>query len=451
MRFDQVLNDDLGCASYLISDAGQAIVVDPRFDVDIYLALARSASARVIAVVDSHHHADHVSGRGRLAARTGARALHPAAGERAHRIEAGDEVRAGAVVLRALATPGHRPEHLAFAVVDTARSAEPCAVLTGDSLLVGDVARPDLAVEPRDGARALHASVARLLALGDHVELWPGHVGGSLCGGAGLSHKTSSTLGVERRCSASAGLDADAFVARVASVAKAKPPNMARVVELNRGALDGEPPKPPLLDAGDLAGIDLAGVEILDHRDADAFDDGHLRGAALIPAGSRGAGNRAAWATRADRPLLLVGASAADARAFTRKLHAVGLWSIAAITVADPAGWRAARLPVGHGAAMSIETLARRLRDQDIGIVDVREQEEFAAGHVAGSRNLPLATLADGRGVDLPNTPALAVICAGGARAAIGASLLRRTRRHVLRVTGGGVPDLPRLGVEVAR
>src|SRR4051812_47393068 len=174
MHFHQVLNEELGCASYLLADGGEAIVVDPRWDVAVYVELARACGARITHAIDTHDHADHVSGRGRLARLTGCVALRPGPA-----LPEAAEVRAGRVRLTALATPGHRPEHLAFAVTDESRSERPWAVLTGDSLLVGDVARPDLAIDPREGARALHASVQRLLALGDHVELWPGHVGGS--------------------------------------------------------------------------------------------------------------------------------------------------------------------------------------------------------------------------------------------------------------------------------
>src|SRR6188768_277938 len=201
MVFRQLTHDDLGCASYLIGDedAGVAAVVDPRLDIEEYLRLARYMGARIEHVLETHNHADHVSGHGRLAASTGAtihihRAAEP---EYDHEpFDDGWELALGRLVVRAVHTPGHRPEHTAFALIDTARGPEPWAVLTGDSLFVGDIARPDLAVEKTEGARGIYGS---LRELGDDVEVWPGHLGGSLCGGPGMDLKVSSTIGFERR------------------------------------------------------------------------------------------------------------------------------------------------------------------------------------------------------------------------------------------------------------
>jgi hydroxyacylglutathione hydrolase len=178
--FRQLIHDDLGCASYLIGDekVGVAAVVDPRFEVDEYLELARYMGVRIEHVFETHNHADHVSGHGRLAAATGA-TIH------IHRLaepdydhepfDDGDSWELGSLVVRALHTPGHRPEHTAFALFDLRRGEEPWAVLTGDTLFVGDVARPDLAIEKSEGARGIFRSLReQLLSLGGDVEVWPG-------------------------------------------------------------------------------------------------------------------------------------------------------------------------------------------------------------------------------------------------------------------------------------
>src|SRR4051794_2008504 len=213
MFFRQVLHEDLGCASYVIADGGEAVVVDPKWAVEDYVALGlRSTHA-----LETHPHADHASGGARLG-------LAPPWD--------GDELRVGSVSIRVLPSPGHRPEHRSFLVDDW-------ALLTGDSLFVGDVARPDLAVEPDEGARELHASLQRLLGLRDDVEVWPGHIGGSMCGGAGMSEKPSSTIGREKRANDYAGIgDAEVFVHRLTSSLQPQPPNFRRIVELNR---DGPP------------------------------------------------------------------------------------------------------------------------------------------------------------------------------------------------------------------
>src|ERR671914_761756 len=214
MLFRQLTHDDLGCASYLVGDegAGVAAVVDPRLDIDEYLRLARYSGVHVEHILETHNHADHVSGHGRLAAATGATIhIHPEAGaEYAHEpFDDGWELELGEVTVRALHTPGHRPEHTAFALVDAARGGEPWAVLTGDSLFVGDIARPDLAVDKEEGARGIfHSLHEKLLTLPDTCEIWPGHLGGSLCGGPGVGMKGSSTIGYERAHSELLPMDA---------------------------------------------------------------------------------------------------------------------------------------------------------------------------------------------------------------------------------------------------
>jgi len=203
MIFRQITHDDLGCASYLIGDqhAGVAAVVDPKFEIDEYLELARYIGVAIEHILETHNHADHISGHGRLAAATGA-TIHihrdAMASYEHEAFEDGWELQLGDVRARALHTPGHRPEHTAFALFDKARGEEPWAVLTGDSLFVNDIARPDLAVDKEEGARGIFRSLhERLLRLPAETEVWPGHLGGSLCGGPGMDMKIASTLAYE--------------------------------------------------------------------------------------------------------------------------------------------------------------------------------------------------------------------------------------------------------------
>ena len=244
MIFRQLIHDDLGCASYLVGDgdAGTAAVVDPRFEIDEYLELARYLGVRIEHVLETHTHADHVSGHGRLAEATGATIhVHRAAeAEYPHEpFDDGWELALGRLRVRAIHTPGHRPEHTSFALVDTARGEEPWAVLTGDSLFVGDVARPDLAVEREEGARALYRSLtAGLLSLPPETEVWPGHLGGSMCGGPDMDQKISSTIGFElgHNPLLSEGGE-DGFVARTLAGLGPQPPRFGEIVALNRGPL----------------------------------------------------------------------------------------------------------------------------------------------------------------------------------------------------------------------
>src|SRR5512132_538021 len=232
MIFRQITHDDLGCASYLVGDddAGVAAVVDPRFEIDEYLELARYMGVDIEHVLETHNHADHVSGHGRLAAATGA-VIHlhrEAQPDYDHEpFDDGWELPLGDLRVRALHTPGHRPEHTAFLLTDGGRGEEPWAVLTGDSLFVGDIARPDLAIEKEEGARGIFHSLHRLLELPPETEVWPGHLGGSLCGGPGMDMKVASTIGYEAAHNdLLSERDEDRFVARAIATLGPQPPNL---------------------------------------------------------------------------------------------------------------------------------------------------------------------------------------------------------------------------------
>ncbi len=241
MFFREVLNEDLGCGSYVIADGGEAAVVDPKWEIEDYLKIAEENGFRITHILETHNHADHLSGHGRLKEATGA-TIHvskDAGVEYEHEpLSDGDAVEVGSTRVVAVATPGHRPEHLSFLVEDASRTEEPWMLLTGDSLFVGDLARPDLAVEPEEGARGLFGSLRRLLELEDFVEVRPGHIGGSLCGGANMSRKPDSTIGFERRFNDYLRIeDESEFVGTLAAEQTPQPPNFERIVEMNRGPL----------------------------------------------------------------------------------------------------------------------------------------------------------------------------------------------------------------------
>src|SRR4051794_15908035 len=289
MIFRQIVHDDLGCASYLIGDedAGTAAVVDPKFEIDEYLSLARYFGVSIDHVLETHNHADHVSGHGRLAAATGA-AIHvfrEAGVEYDHEpFDDGFELRLGSVVARAIHTPGHRPEHTAFALVDTARGEEPWAVLTGDTLFVGDIARPDLAVDKEEGARGIFRSLReRILSLPAETEVWPGHLGGSLCGGPGMDMKISSTIAFERGHSELLGVEEEGeFVERALAKLGPQPPNFEAIVKLNRGPLLREGVEAHPLTSRLVGQKRSEGALVVDVRTSLQFDDAHIPGAVSI-------------------------------------------------------------------------------------------------------------------------------------------------------------------------
>jgi hydroxyacylglutathione hydrolase len=297
MFFRQLIDADLGCASYVIADAGEAIVVDPAIAIDQYLDLACRHHFGIAHIVETHTHADHVSGNRRLAELTGA-AIHVSAGaapdSATRALRPGDSIAVGSVLLTVRATPGHRPEHLALVLRDRERDERPLALLTGDALLVGEVGRPDLAVDPREGAEALYAALHGLDDLDDAVEVWPGHIGGSLCGGASLSHKPSSTLGYERRANPYLKIrDERLFVDRLVGSLPPRPPQVDRVVKLNLTRELPDLREPALVGDDALADLLAVGGVVVDVRGAEAFDAGHLAGALNLPLQSGSIGTRA--------------------------------------------------------------------------------------------------------------------------------------------------------------
>jgi rhodanese-related sulfurtransferase/glyoxylase-like metal-dependent hydrolase (beta-lactamase superfamily II) len=456
--FRQFTHDDLGCASYLIGDedAGVAAVVDPRFEIDDYLLLARYMDVQIEHVLETHNHADHVSGHGRLAAATGA-TIHvhrDAEPDYAHEpFDDAWELELGAVRVRALHTPGHRPEHTAFALIDTSRGDEPWAVLTGDTLFVGDVARPDLAVDREEGARGIfHSLHEQLLSLAPETEVWPGHLGGSLCGGPGMDMKVSSTIGYERRHNALLGRDdEDAFVEELLAGLGPQPPNFRAIVDLNRG---------PLLTAGvevmPLAPRQVAlkrseGALIVDVRTDLQFDEAHIPGAVAITALHAGFGTKLAWVADRDQEIVLVGRDDEEGRRAARLATAVGIRKLGGFLAGGMTAWRAEDREAARIERLRADDLhARADGDSELQILDVREADEWERGHIPGSIHVPYHDIHSMPGDVDPERP-VAVICASGQRSAVAASLIARFGgEQVVHVVDGGVGTWERAGHPIA-
>jgi glyoxylase-like metal-dependent hydrolase (beta-lactamase superfamily II)/rhodanese-related sulfurtransferase len=436
--FKQFLDDDLGCASYLVGDehAGVAVVVDPPYHVEPVLAELGRHDVRLVGILETHTHADHVSGHGRLALEHGLPIrIHKEAGATfAHEpLEDGTEVEVGDVVLRTIHTPGHRPEHCCFAVIDRSRSDEPWLVLSGDSLFVGDAGRPDLAVEAREGAEGLFHSLRRLAALGDGVEVFPGHVAGSLCGAA-MSSKASTTIGFERRSNpALQGELADFLDARLGPQPP-RPPNIERIVELNRGELVGAQPRLERVESVPEESI------VLDVRSTDVFATGHEPSAVGIPVSGSSFATKAAFVLP-ERPLVVHASDEEEAVRASRALHAVGLFGIA--------GWQE-----GGGSEklepVSLDELERLLADDSVELLDVRETDERDESHIPGSQHLPYRTARAAAEAGLLNGRPVVTICETGTRAAIAASVLQSVGVDARPVLEGGLVDWRARGGETS-
>lgn len=455
MIFRQITHDDLGCASYLIGDedAGVAAVVDPKLDIDEYLRLARYLGVQIEHILETHNHADHVSGHGRLVAATGAtihihRDAKPAYDHEP--FDDGWELELGSLRVRALHTPGHRPEHTAFALIDTARSDEPWAVLTGDSLFVGDIARPDLAVEKEEGARGIFRSLHdKLMSLPDTTEVWPGHLGGSLCGGPGMDLKVASTIGFERANQELLQVsDEDEFVEKTTSTLGPQPPNFKNIVALNRGPLLRETVEVHPLSPRQVQQAQADGALVVDVRTELQFDEAHIPGALSITARRAGFGSKLAWLAEPGQPIVLVGRDDEDAIEAAQLAGAVGLGNVEGYLAGGMTSWREEKLDVQRVERMTVPEMHERWeRDSDgLQVLDVRERSEWAEGHIPGSVHEPyhdIRDVPDGIDRDRP----VAVICGSGQRSAVAASLLQRFgAEHAIHVVEGGVPLWERSG-----
>jgi hydroxyacylglutathione hydrolase len=432
MLFRQIIHEDLGCASYLVADreSGVAVVVDPQWDVAPYRRLARLHGVRIGHVLETHNHADHVSGHGRLARTTGATIhIHQLAGaEYAHEPFAdGWVLELGDLTIEAVHTPGHRPEHTSFLLRDASRDGAPWAVLGGDSLFIGDVARPDLAVEPREGAADMFRSLRqRLLTLDDEVEIWPAHLGGSLCGGSAIDLKTSSTIGFERQHNhALAIADEAEFVAAAVGSLGDKPPNLQQIVDLNRGPLVEDFGTPAPLTPHEVEEAVAAGAVVIDGRTNEEFDEAHIAGALSTSAYDTGFATKVSRVAPDGAEIIVVAASDGDEREAAELLAAVGL-RVRGFLAGGMTAWRTEERPVRKIELIDPNELAARVEGPRPPVVlDVRNAAEYAGEHISGSLHIPYGDLA-GRFDELPRDRPIAAICRGGKRSGLAASILQR-------------------------
>ena len=432
MLFRQIIHEDLGCASYLVADreSGVAVVIDPQWDVEPYRRLARLHGVRIGHVLETHNHADHVSGHGRLVRQTGAtiHAHELAAAEYEHEAFAdGWKLTLGDLTVEAIHTPGHRPEHTCFLLADAGRGGAPWALLSGDSLFIGDVARPDLAIEPREGAAQMfHSLHERLLALGDEVEVWPGHLGGSLCGGAGIDLKSSSTIGFERAHNAALAIAEEAdFVESATSSLPDRPPNVEQIVALNRGPLVAGFGTPLPMTPFEVEEAVAAGAVVIDGRTNEQFDEAHIPGALSTSAYDTGFATKVTRVAPAAAELIVVAAHDVDEREAAELLAAVGL-RVRGFLEGGMTAWRIDGRPIERIELIDPAELARRVDAPDGPVVlDVRENSEYEAEHIPGSLHIPYGALAK-RVDELPRDRQIAAICRGGKRSGLAASILQR-------------------------
>ncbi|MBM4439303.1 MAG: MBL fold metallo-hydrolase [Candidatus Rokubacteria bacterium] len=443
MIFQQLVNEESGCLSYLIgcTQAGEAVIVDPGRDrVAEYLRIARKKGLRITHVIETHTHADHISGNRDLAAATQAAiVLHRSAAVAfAHETAAdGDVLNVGNVELKLLHTPGHTPDSLSVLVTDRARGDQPWFVLTGDSLFVGSVGRPDLG-----GARAaedIYDSLTRvLLPLDDSVEVYPGHGAGSMCGKA-MSAKTGSTIGFERRFNPALQFrDKGRFVEFLMEGVPPKPPSFDTIVAKNRGLMPLVSAKPRPFTAKEAWAAVAGGACVVDLRDPATFGESHVPGAINVWIDGPQFAERVSWFVPAGAPVILVLPGPSDLDRATQALSRVGVDDVQGFLQWGMIDWRSEGLPTESVPQLSVHDLEQWLDEgREVEVIDVREPAEWMEGHVAGALHVPMLEAVRRRDELAPDRPK-AVVCAGGLRSsAVISALKRHGLSNFHNVTGG--------------
>jgi glyoxylase-like metal-dependent hydrolase (beta-lactamase superfamily II)/rhodanese-related sulfurtransferase len=449
MFFKQFYLNCLAHASYLIGSDGAAVVVDPQRDVDQYLDEAAANDLKIKYVIETHLHADFVSGHRELAARTGAEIIFGARAKATipHRaVKDGDQLTIGKVRLRILETPGHTPEGICILVIDTEVSHQPQKVLTGDTLFIGDVGRPDLAggkgYTPEMMAGMMYDSLhEKLLKLNDAVTVYPAHGAGSMCG-KNLSSETSSTIGEQRQVNyALQPMSKAEFVKLMTTDLPEAPSYFSKDAEINRTGAEAIRELPPAvaLSPVEVQSLSAQGSVILDVREAADFGAGHVPDALNIGLG----GQFASWAGSLipmTAPIAIVAESEEKVKEAQLRLARVGLENIQGYLAGGISAWRSADLELASVPQISVGELKELIATRsDLRVIDVRRSTEYESGHAPGAISAPLAGLKNALpGLHLNPSAPTAVICAGGYRSSAGASIAQQFGfTNLINVTGG--------------
>ncbi|MEO6805162.1 MAG: MBL fold metallo-hydrolase [Edaphobacter sp.] len=446
VRIEQFFLGCLAHASYLVASQGIAAVIDPQRDVDLYIEFARQNNLKIEHIIETHLHADFVSGHHELAERTGARIY---LGEDAHAtfphtpIKDGDTLQFGNARFNFLHTPGHTIESVCAVLTDLTSPSQPRAVFTGDTLFVGDVGRPDLSGDytPQQLAARLYQSLhKKLLTLPDDTEIFPAHGAGSLCGRQ-MGSERSSTIGKQRRTNyALLARSEEEFIHLLTDSLPPRPEYFGRDVELNRQGASSinNLPAPKPLRAPEVLRLQAEGAIVVDTRPAMEFAVAHVPGSLHIAL----SGQYASWAARIlglDARIILVGEDTDQLRESQLRLARVGIEHVDAYLEGGITGWIQSGYELDYIPQISVQELAElEEKEKDhLAILDVREPGEIETGAIEGSIRIPLGQLAE-HTAEIDPTKLLVVHCKGGYRSAIATSILRRAgHREIANLTGG--------------
>lgn len=432
---EQINVEGLAQLSYIVGDdkAGVAAIIDPRRDVDVYLQRAREIGVRLIASIETHIHADFVSGSHELKARMGV----PIYGGKtedyqfdAHQLQEGDEIKIGSVTLRALHTPGHTPEHISLLIYDAKQGEEPFGLFTGDTLFNLDVGRPDLlggGTEKKLEAQLYHTLFDTMLPLGDRIEIYPCHGAGSACGKS-IGDRRQSTIGNERLFNPALKERSESeFVEWIMSEMPEPPRHYARLKKVNaKGApVVGCPPTlQPLTPSEFQQKMQDDNTVVIDARSILAFGGGHIPGAiniALRPEFPNWVG----WMIEPEQSILVIVESERDVKLVTDQLFRIGYDNLAGYLHDGMTSWQNAGLPLSRVQEWTVHELNQHRQDPFVMVLDVRGDDEYKNGFVPGAKHLFVAHLEDHLD-QLDRNQTIATYCGSGYRASIAASILKK-------------------------
>lgn len=433
-------------SSYLIGGDKTCAIVDPRRDVQIYIDAACEQGLKITHILETHLHADFISGHMDLARMTGARIYAPRSARCRfdHKpLSEGDAFRLEHMRFSVLETPGHTPEHISYVVTDTSRGKDPAAVFCGDTLFVGDVGRPDLFPDMADelASRLYDSLFGKLLDLPDFCEVYPAHAAGSLCGRA-IAAKRTSTIGYERRSNSALQIrDRKAFIKSLTTNMPAAPDHFARCSEINRRGPAVVADLPPL-DAWEPVTFareaKAKNALVLDIRSYEAFGGRHVPGSVALDTGGNFS-TFAGWILPPQNDILLVAEDRARAMEASVSLRRVGIDRLKGFLDGGVFAWSKAGFPSDSVAQVSVHELVGMIRRKErLTLVDVRSANEFANGHIEGAVNIPAPDLrTDFR--RLKKDRPIMLICGTGHRSSLGASLLRKRGFKDVRNVAGGM------------
>ena len=439
MLLETIKTEGLAHLSYVVGDgrSGTCAVIDPRRDVGVYLDVARTRNTRITHIIETHIHADFVSGSRGLAVQTGA-AIYAGAsdayGFEVNALHDEDVLEQGTLQLRVLHTPGHSPEHICLAVKGGGKGAEhEWAVFTGDTLFAGEVGRPDLAggTPPDELARSLYGSLhEKLLVLDDGVEVYPAHGEGSPCGGF-IGVRDHTTVGYERRHNDKLQADSEAaFVKRVLENLPKEPFYYHRAKRVNAegpGVLGDVPPLQPLTPLQFREALRKDNTLVLDTREIEAFAGAHIEGSLSIALRSSFP-IWAGWMLEPEQRILLVLDRPEDAAVVQRQLLGIGVENLGGYLRQGMRGWTEAGLPFETSGRMSVHECYEHSRDDvELQVLDVRRDDEWQSGHISGAQHAFVPFLEESLDqLQLDKGKSLAVYCGSGYRSSIAVSVLKR-------------------------